>query len=434
MHYPFESDLTADEYGAPVEEFNVLKEREVNKKRLNRQTKKLAQILEDNGIEAKRQRGEVYRVGAYVLNDENLVIDEIDDYRNICFLPTVAKRNRADFLKSLRFFLRRKTFARYLVLTNGQRCEVKDLRENAVKFKRKISKFHHLVRKKYNIVFACSVLEFPINEQKTCHLHANIIYYPLKTLSTQQWQAFLADLRSYFGTWGRDNGRLKNVDEVVKYPFKPNDIKSLNSDEILELYRQTLKFRVAEAFGEFKEFRQSLEEKKLKLFAKDGKLFLIRKRVMPERLPSILEYLQAKGLPITDADIEDSKKKKREKAAEFSIIAMTRPQSDARYKFKQPFLIVKTNNKDKIKRDLEQYYQDQLAEQLEQWQEHNPDTWAKHGAFIFNTTTISVQEYFNNNYQLEHPPRPKRKIRRFLEKSDDDPNSTAEMLNLVSFR
>ena len=96
------------------------RERRAREKELLEQTERLADVLERHGIPARTKNDGVYAIGL-VTGD----IDRLSNYRSICFLPAVAKRERAPLLNELRYFrkthVRHRKYMRFAVVTCGPR-------------------------------------------------------------------------------------------------------------------------------------------------------------------------------------------------------------------------------------------------------------------------------------------------------------------------
>lgn len=253
----------------------ITKER---RQKLTQQTNAMADALESEGIAARLDRGNLCFVGLV-----SGVVHEIEQFRNINFLPDVAQKNRSIYQKELEFFLSDKPYTRYGVVTNGKRIEAKHLRKSMKSFSRKISKWVHECREDWDMEVFCRVLEFPRGEDGTYHLHANLLYQPVRKLAKGEFSAWLLWTSHYFKTRWKDCGRIENLQEIVKYPFKPESLVGAAPAELSELHHQLYKMRVFSAFGSFAEFRKGYKAAGLKPVKVRGEVEMMRKETFVSR-------------------------------------------------------------------------------------------------------------------------------------------------------
>ena len=269
--HPFALEtLISSETGKRISDVDWLSERMRNKT-LKDQTEKLVGQLSEGGIHAKVKDNVIF----YGLVSGKKIQKE--SYRNINILPLVAQKNRANQKRELAYFLEGRKYARYLVVTNGQRIEpLGDFSGQMAKFSRRISKWVHEAKKRYKVKTYMRTFEFPRNKEGY-HLHANIIYEPSVKLSRKKWSEFLAWTNAYFDTVLEDAGRIQNLNEIIKYVLKPETLNGASVDEICWLVNETFGKRIFSAFGEFAEFRKDLKNSGMKLTTKDGRQCLMLK-------------------------------------------------------------------------------------------------------------------------------------------------------------
>jgi len=106
------------------------------------QTERMADALKSQGIKARQDESDLIAIGE-VTNK----IDRDDGFRSICFLPTVAQRDRRPILIGLMYFQNHHKMGKFLrmaVVTAGERVPLYgDLRETMQKLHRDISRWAH---------------------------------------------------------------------------------------------------------------------------------------------------------------------------------------------------------------------------------------------------------------------------------------------------
>lgn len=198
-------------------------EKRADRERLRADTERLADILEAHGVEA-RQESTVYAVGLVTG-----LSDELEAYRNVNFLPLVAARNRAAPIREIKKWLKDNPhiarFARYAVITSGDRVPLfGPARKRVVGFHRAHSKWANECRHTWGVEVYHAQTEATVDEEGSLHIHSNVIYAPTRRMSDAEWKDFLQWTRDHFGAHWRDCGRLQDVEEVVKYCLKGDDV------------------------------------------------------------------------------------------------------------------------------------------------------------------------------------------------------------------
>lgn len=245
------------------------------------QTEAFAEALEGQGIAARRESNIVR------IDDVTGEITKIPAYRNICFFPSVAKRNRREQMLDIEYYMKKVDpnggkYWRYIVLTFGERDkipafgELKDAKRAAQKM---VARWRERVLKPLGAQVGFVGWEYPRDEETgTYHLHANVL------LLTPFWLDGGAEFREkttgHFGEvvergdepperqnyWWRDNGRMQSVEELVKYPFKPNSLAGADDEELAWLFHETFNQRVTNILGPISEWRKSRKDRGLKVF------------------------------------------------------------------------------------------------------------------------------------------------------------------------
>lgn len=252
------------------------------RKALEYQTNKLADLLEESGVEA-RMKSDVVAISA--VTD---VVTPLVTFRPIRFLPSVAARDRRPMLNALKYWMANVVlnpeYIRYVVITSGSLVPAYgDLRGRLKELSRKVSRWASLARKEYSIIVHFRGSEFT---RKTAaergidgyepdtvlyHPHCNILLEPLEKLPAKgkgSWDEFLKWSHEFLDGHWEDCGRIKDVREIVKYVVKPADLlegeRPIDSDETRWLYESLSRLNLAQPMGEFKKFYSELAEKRVK--------------------------------------------------------------------------------------------------------------------------------------------------------------------------
>jgi hypothetical protein len=353
---PFSLDeILAKETGKmlPV---SVLKELKKREKRLKQQTQHLIHALSETGIKSViGYLDKVYLVTGHV--------ERIEVLRNINFLPLVAQKNRRVYKNDLLAFLssspRREKYTHYAVITTGPRIGAfEGLGKEMSQVGDKIRRWAHGARRDFGIEVYCRIWEFPRDKDGTYHLHANVLYNT-PFMSKKQREDWYTYCRKCFGAWWRDNGKIENINEIVKYPFKPESLADIHRDpaEVRWLYDELFNRRIFTAFGEFKQFRKVMKKSGKKINIVNGKV-----------------SYQYKERFVNKKDKSVEKEERRDaKDAENIILAITAPQFLT--PFKEPVAIVKNLNM----APFGEKSMERLADLLH-WKAKAQDAWVNNGA------------------------------------------------------
>jgi len=244
------------------------------KARLSYETRLLSSRLESRGIQAFDKCDPVFAIGE--------VTGEIEKtegrYRHIQILPEVAARDRSATIKELSYFIEnhpRRRFFRYAVITSGGRVEYGgNLRKRREKFHEDMRRWSSESERDYGVKLLYRGSEYTFNGQGV-HFHTNVIYWPTRRLSSDEWSGFLSWSKGRLGgvVW-KDCGRLNDVREVVKYICKLSSdgsdsgsygVDELSSQELAWFHEQTYRTKASQALGDFADFKQELEENRQKI-------------------------------------------------------------------------------------------------------------------------------------------------------------------------
>lgn len=259
--------------------------------RLNEQSASLADALERCGISA-RSDNDVTLVGLVTGEKRRL-----ESYRPIRFIPSVAQRERKKYKSALEYFLNSKPgyqYTRYIVINDGAPIQAfGNLRKAHQDRARKISKFASKARDLWGVetIFRATEYTRKIRGNDTTysyHLHNNLLLKP-GWYDPDKWDAFLRWSNEFFSYGFTDNGKVKKVEEIVKYMIKPDDLMGISDREVAWLYSQTFKARFVSLMGDFREFFKSLTDDRLKVLRapgakkQKGGLVLVKKEYHPKR-------------------------------------------------------------------------------------------------------------------------------------------------------
>lgn len=255
----------SEQTGVPVSSRTAWSARQARYRRQDDLTARIAGILEATGIPVFREGPGLALVG--LITGRHMPAQR--PYRRLHFLPSVAATLRAELANALDLYLStRGHHARYGVVTTGDRCPITEVRARIIRLNRLISRWHLQVCRPLGIDVLFRSIEIPIDADRTCHVHANVIYQPGHFIHPRLWERFLKRTRAMFGAHWQDNGRLKDVREVVKYVLKSDDIIALadrDPDLIAQLYHQLKHLHLVQPLGGFRAFRSRLAHNHLKV-------------------------------------------------------------------------------------------------------------------------------------------------------------------------
>lgn len=231
-----------------------------DQERLLQQTRDMAEKLESAGFKARMPSN------ISMIMDVTGEVFELEAWRNINVLPAVAQKNRREMMRDLEHYFHRhgKQYWRYAVITFGDRLPAfSDLAGAVRAAKKKVRKWRHLAKRDFGVTFGFIGFEFPRGADGTYHLHVNVMYRtPLFMDKGNAWRAFTHD---FFGSWWRDAGQISNLKEMLKYPFKPNDVAGCDGGELVWLAEQMFNLRITELLGPVQELRKQRKDAGLKV-------------------------------------------------------------------------------------------------------------------------------------------------------------------------
>lgn len=225
---------------------------------------------------------------------------QVETWRELRMLPSIAQRERRPMLNALRLYLdtesRRDrdgaTYCRYVVVTSGGRVPWHgDLRGRIERIQRQISRWAVVSRDEHAVHVVYRGTEMTLDDAGA-HVHANIVVEPTHYMGERAWADYLAAMRRHFGVWCRDNGRVSDPKEIVKYVCKPTEqarhiLGLVDQAERLAriewLYRALYKVRLVAPLGAMRDLWRQIEADKLKPVVIGGKVRLTPKFTPPEK-------------------------------------------------------------------------------------------------------------------------------------------------------
>ena len=285
----------------PIDAWNKTQDR-LNK--LEAQSYELADKLESQGI------------SAYVENDLTIIglntgmHKPVHNFRNITFLPSVAKMRRAPEVKFVQYSLQDYPHARNWTITSGPRvrilkpktsqlgvlsemaseifeadhqASIVNAREKFREMTRKISRLNSEdFMKECGAQFVYWTKEYgEVTEDEESisihpHLHA-VLILKKGMIQRHRWTELLSRISGYLGTYSRDCGIIRNPREFVKYCVKPEDLTKLSAVGVASLYQVHKSMRMNQPLGVFRNIKRILRENENVLTHLDGKLVTMRK-------------------------------------------------------------------------------------------------------------------------------------------------------------
>ena len=243
---------------------------------LIKQSHEIAEKLESVGIEAYDHNQDLVLIG---LHSKQFKV--VENFRNINFIPSVARKNRSRQSKELSYFLQENTNCRMWTISTGRRCNSSDLICRVKKLHRQISKINSMsfmIEAGASFVFRAT--EFgevaPHGDDLSFHPHAHALLYLDRYLPKAHWSKLLSKMQAYFGAHCHDDGKITDPRELVKYCVKPSDLEHLSAEQVALLYNSTKGLRLCEPLRKFRKLRSHIRKEKLKVIQRKGILKMVR--------------------------------------------------------------------------------------------------------------------------------------------------------------
>lgn len=234
------------------------------------QSHDIAEKLESVGIEAYDHNQDLVMFGLHSRQFETL-----PNFRNINFIPTVARKNRNAQSKDLSMYLQDNRNERMWTITTGKRCNSRELKGRVKKLHRRVSKINSMPFMIHaGASFVYRATEFgevaPDGDDLSFHPHCHAVLHLEKVLTKKDWAQLLSKIQAYFGTHSQDNGRIQNPRELVKYCVKPSDLEHLSAEQTGILYHASKGLRLCEALQGFRKFRATIRKSNQKVVNRKG--------------------------------------------------------------------------------------------------------------------------------------------------------------------
>ena len=231
----------------------------------------IADMLESVGVKAYGE-SKLTMVGLLTGIEEPMI-----DFRNIVFIPAVAKRKRNRLLGDLEYFVQNHPHCRMWVFTSGARCSIDSVADRISEVHRRISKLNAKPFMKTAgivIVFRSSELGSlqRIDGRATFHIHCHAIIHISKKLPKAVWSSLLGKVREWWQFHFADAKEIQMAREACKYVVKPADLLGLSGEELKALYEQLFKLHLVQSLGPLKQQRKNREETKERYHRASGPL------------------------------------------------------------------------------------------------------------------------------------------------------------------
>lgn len=251
-------EIVQNESGREISE-EAFANKQAERAKLRAQSLHIAALLESEGEKAYGE-SKLTMVGLLTGIEEPMI-----DFRNIVFIPEVAKRKRNKMLGDLEYFLDQHPFARMWVFTSGERCPIADVESRIKDVHRRISKLNAVPFMKaagITIVFRSSELGSlkRVAGKPTFHIHCHTIIDLARKLRPADWSRVLGQVRAWWKFHFSDAKRVEMVREACKYVVKPNDLLELSGPELKALHHQLFKLHLVQTLGPLRSQRKDRED------------------------------------------------------------------------------------------------------------------------------------------------------------------------------
>jgi hypothetical protein len=251
-------EIVAAESGREVPE-EAFEKKKAERNLLMAQSLHIADMLESVGVKAYGE-SKLTMVGLLSGIEEPMI-----DFRNIVFIPAVAKRKRNRMLGDLEFFVQNHPFSRMWVFTSGTRCPIEEVAGRIKEVHRRISKLNAKPFMKaagISIVFRASELGSlqRVEGKPTFHIHCHAIIHLDRKLGKDAWTMLLGKVREWWQFHFADARKIEMAREACKYVVKPGDLLSLTAPELKALHDQLFKLHLVQALGPLRNQRKNRED------------------------------------------------------------------------------------------------------------------------------------------------------------------------------
>lgn len=219
----------------------------------------IADMLESVGVKAYGESN-LTIVGLLTGIEEPMIA-----FRNIVFIPAVAKRKRNRLLGDLEYFIQNNRFSRMWVFTSGARCAIEEVADRIKEVHRRISKLNAKPFMKaagISIVFRATELGSleRVDGKPTFHIHCHAIIHLDRKLPNESWSLLLGKVREWWKFHFADAKQIQMAREACKYVVKPGDLLNLTGNELKALYDQLFKLHLVQALGPLRDQKKNRED------------------------------------------------------------------------------------------------------------------------------------------------------------------------------
>ena len=253
---------------------------------IRQQSRDIADALEACGVKSRLD------TNLTIVTDVTRQAIKLDAYRNVVFIPSQATRNRRPIANAVAYFFENEAsqWWRYMVFTFGSRVTIRKMRKRLKYAKETMRKWRKEIKRKFpNVDFGLSGWEFTIDKDKTVHIHCNIlIETPYFADGGKEFRDITNSIlrceedANKSAVWN-DAGRIKNINEVVKYPFKPVDLKHLDTRDFGDLFNACFRQHFFELHGSIKEMRAAHREQGYVYASRRGEVVLTKPKKLFEK-------------------------------------------------------------------------------------------------------------------------------------------------------
>lgn len=232
---------------------------------LKSQSEMIARRLDSQGIPSKAD------TKAAVIGICTGVVETVKQYRNTNIIPVMQSKNVHGISRHVKYFAdnTNKKHLRMFVISNGW-VKLEDYREAHKKFTRTISRYAaHENVKDHGVELCYYNIENTIKRndkgEVELNMHSHVLVKSTKRLGPQKWENFMKWSRGQFSKGYMHDEKIRNIQECVKYVFKPAEFNQLSDPELAALFHQTFRLKFFHPLGEIRAFRKELEDNKMKL-------------------------------------------------------------------------------------------------------------------------------------------------------------------------
>ena len=264
----------ASELSGKVGDLDKWEKGQAFNQKLLEQSHDIAEKLESEGIKAYIEQ-DLTLIGLHSRQAKRL-----PNFRNINFIPYMARKNRNRHAKELSYYLQKNPNCRLWTITTGTRCNSAQLNARVRWLHRKISKLNYEpFMKRAGASFVFRATEFgevaPSGDDLSYHPHSHALLKLDRYLAKDTWTKLLSQIQEYFGVHSQDNGRIRDPRELVKYCVKPSDLEHLTSKQLVTLYEASKGLRLCESLRAFRKLRGQIRCEGLKVIERKGFLKLV---------------------------------------------------------------------------------------------------------------------------------------------------------------